>query len=91
MLLVSSLMCNSEAWYNVTNKEIELLESVDTKFLRTLLKAPRSTPKEIIYLELGCVPLRELLMKRRILFLHYIMNQNENSMIQKFFKTQLKT
>ena len=84
-------MYNLEAWYNVTNPEIELLESVDTRFLRNLLKAPISTPKEIVYFELGCVPLREVIMKRRILFLHYILNQNENSMLYKFFETQRKT
>ena len=90
-LLVSSLLSNSEAWYNITKAEIELLESVDVKYLRNLLKAPRSTPRELLYLELGCIPLRELIIKRRILFLHYIMNEDENSMILKFFKTQLKT
>ena len=80
-----------ETWYNITNAELELLESVDVKFLRSLLKAPRSTPKEMFFLELGCVPIRELIIKRRIMFLHYIINQSENSMIYKFFKTQLKT
>ena len=90
-MLVSSLLSNSEAWYNITKAEIELLESVDVQYLRNSLKAPRSTPRELLYLELGCIPLRELIIKRRILFLHYIMNEDENSMILKFFKTQLKT
>ena len=36
-LLTSSLLCNSEIWYNITNAELELLESVDVKFLRSLL------------------------------------------------------
>ena len=89
-LLASSLLCNSEAWYNVTNTELELLESVDVRFLRKLLKAPRGTPKEMLYLELGCIPLRELIIKRRILFLHYILNESESSIILKFFNAQLK-
>ena len=90
-LLVSMLICNSESWYNVTNSDLELIESVDVKFLRSLLKAPKSTPKEMLYLELGCVPIRELIIKRRILFLHYIVNESESSMINRFFQTQLKT
>ena len=89
-LLISSLLCNSEAWYCVTNAELELLESVDIRFLRNLLNARRSTPKEMLYLETGCVPIREIIIKRRILFLHYIINENENSMIYRFFQTQLK-
>ena len=33
-LLVSSLLSNSEAWYNITKAEIELLESVE-KFIKS--------------------------------------------------------
>ena len=72
-LLVSSMIHNSEAWYNITNREMDLLETVDLQFLRKVLNAPRSTPKEMLYLETGCVPFREIIRKRRILFLHYIL------------------
>ena len=65
-LLVSSMLCNSEAWWNVSKAELDLLETVDVKFLRSILQAPRSTPKEMLYLELGCIPFRELIRKRRI-------------------------
>ena len=69
-LLVSMLICNSESWYNVTNSDLEWIESVDVKFLRSLLKAPKSTPKEMLYLELGCVPIRELIIKNSIFALY---------------------
>ena len=49
-LLVSSMLSNSEAWYNVTNAELELLETVDVKFLRGIFKAPKATPKEMLCL-----------------------------------------
>ena len=90
-LLVSSMLCNSEAWYNITNAELELLETIDLQFLRRILKAHKTTPKEMLFLELGCVPFRELIQKRRILFLHYILNESPESMMNKFLKTQLKT
>ena len=89
-LLISSMLFNTEAWYNITQAELELLESVDILFLRRLLNAPRATPKEMLYLELGCVPLREIIIKRRIMFLRYILNEKEESMIKRFFQTQLK-
>ena len=47
-LLVSSLLCNSEAWYNLTNSEVKLLESVDLMLLRKILN-----PKEIFIWSLG--------------------------------------
>ena len=30
-LLTSSMLCNSESWYNITVAKIKLLETVDTK------------------------------------------------------------
>ena len=60
-LLVSSLLFNSEAWYNVTTSELELLETVDVMLIRRILKAPKSTPKEMLHLELGLVPLRQII------------------------------
>ena len=57
-LLISSLLFNSESWYNITAAEISLLESADVQLLRRILKVPKSTPKEMLYLEYGCVPLR---------------------------------
>ena len=89
-LLVSSMLCNTEAWYSITQAELELLESVDIQFLRKLLNAPRATPKEMLFLEVGVVPFRELILKRRIMFLLYILNEKPESMINRFFQTQLK-
>ena len=87
-LLTSSMLCNSEAWYNVTKNEMELLETVDTTLLRRILNAPKYTAKEMLYLELGCIPYRYLIKKRRLMFLFYILTQDTNSMIYKFFESQ---
>ena len=90
-LLVSSMLCNSESWYNITKAEMSLLESIDLQFLRSILKVPKSTPKEMLYLELGCLPFQYLIKKRRILFLHYLLNEKKNSMLNRFLMTQINT
>ena len=90
-LLVSSVLFNSEAWYNLTESELDLLETVDLLFLRKLLKAPKGTPKEMLFLELGCLPLREIVRERRLNFLHYILNEEPNSMIYRVFQSQMKS
>ena len=90
-LLVSSMLCNSEAWYNLTKAELNLLESIDIQFLKVVLKAPKSTPTESLYLELGIVPFRNIIQQRRILFLHYILNQSSDSLIFKCFESQQKS
>ena len=45
-LLVSSMLFNSEAWYDVTNAELELLETVDLLLLRRIVNAPDYTPNK---------------------------------------------
>ena len=89
-LLVSSMLCNSEAWYNITNTELNLLETIDLRLLRKILNAPKSTPKEMLYLELGCIPFRNIIQQRRLSFLYYIMHEDPKSLVNKFFETQLK-
>ena len=87
-LLVSSMLFNSEVWYNVTDAELNLLETVDLTLLRGILKTPKSTPKEMLFLELGIVPFREIIRRRRLGFLSYILKEDEESMIYRFFESQ---
>ena len=88
--MVSSALFNSEAWYNLTNAEQDLLETVDVMLLRGILKAPKSTPKEMMFLELGVLPFREIIRKRRLGFLFYILEQKHDSMIYKVLESQMK-
>ena len=81
------MLSNSEAWYNITLNEMNLFETVDKMFLRRLLNAPKSTPKEMLYLELGCLPYRYFIKKRRLFFMSNIIQQDENSMISSAEKT----
>ena len=87
-LLVSTVLCNSEAWFNLSKAELNLLESVDTMLLRRILNTPKTTPKEILFLELGVLPLREIIKQRRLSFLKYILDQSPNSIIFKVFENQ---
>ena len=87
-LLVSSMLCNSETWFNLNKAELELLESVDLMLMRNLLRTTKSTQKEMFYLELGIIPLREIIKQRRLNFLHYILAQDEDSIMFKVFEKQ---
>ena len=89
-ILISSLLTNSESWYNVTSANIETLEKVDEHMLRGILKAPRMSPRALLYLELGCLPIRYIIKSRRLMFLHYILSQTEDSLIKNFFVAQLE-
>jgi hypothetical protein len=67
---------------------LDLLETVDVMFLRSIFKSPKSTPKEMLFLELGISPLREIIRKRRLTCLQYILKQGTDSMIFKVLEKQ---
>ena len=67
-LLVSSMLFNCEAWYNLTSAELALLGNIETQFLSQLLQAPKGTTKEMLILELGCKPFRDIIRERRLGF-----------------------
>ena len=87
--LLSSLLTNAEAWYNVTKSDIDMLESVDESLLRRILECPMSTPKEMLYLELGILPIRFIIKMRRLNFLQYILHEEKKSLVHSFLKCQL--
>ena len=94
-LLLSTLLSNSEAWVNLSNNNIKDLESVDEHFLRNIFREAHSktsllakTPLELLYLETGCIPIRFILKSRRLNFLHYILNDKEDSLLSNVFKAQ---
>ena len=45
----------------------------------------------MIFLELGCIPFREMIRERRLGFLHYILNEDCDSMLNRCFQAQIKS
>ena len=63
-MLLGSILNNIEVAYNLTNIEIEKLQSCHEFGLRKLLSLPSKTPKQMLYLLTGSVPI-EFIIKRR--------------------------
>ena len=89
-LLISSLLTNAEAWYNLSNAEISELEKTDEGLLRKVLECPISTPREMLYLELGVSPIRNIIRSRRLNFLCYILHEDKESLIYRFLEAQIR-
>ena len=87
-LLINGILFNSETWYGVNSNHIKEFESVDRLLLRKVLDTPFSTPNEALYLEMGVVPLKYILQGRRLMFLHYLLNQDEHEVLAQFFNAQ---
>ena len=85
-LFLSSVLLNSEAWVNYTEKEVRILEQCDEILLSNILECDGKSSNAFKYLELGIIPIRFEIMKRKIMFLQYILRQEKNSMVYKIFK-----
>ena len=59
--LINSILLNSEVWYGLSKADIEELESVDQSLLRRILESPASTPIHMLYIELGVLPFRYII------------------------------
>ena len=66
------------------------LEEVDKLLIRRILNAPTSACIESLFLELGLIPIHIIVKARRVIYLHYLLSQDEDEMLSKVFKTQLK-
>ena len=88
-LLISSILSSSEVWYGITQSEYEQLERVDEMLIRNLMNCSSSVPKDLLYLELALLPIRFIIQIRRLLYLHHILQQKEDSLLYKFFMAQL--
>ena len=87
-MFLSVLLFNGETWLNITQAEMQELESLDKTLLRRIVSAPISSPVCSLYAELGCSPVRFLIQAKRIKFLHYILTRKEEDLVSKVFWVQ---
>ena len=82
------MLCSIEAMYGITTTQIEKLEKCDRYFFRKIFNSPISTPIESFYLETNTMPLRFIIMGRRLLYYWTIVNKPEIELAKQVLKTQ---
>jgi hypothetical protein len=85
-LFLSSLLLNSEAWVNYSDKDVRILEQCDEILMTKILDCDANTSNALKYLELGILPVRFEIMRRKISVLQYILKEDKNSMIYQILK-----
>ena len=88
-ILLGSMLASSECWLGVTKQQVRQLEMVDEMLMERVLETPSYSSRALLYLSLGLVPIRYILMQRRIIFLHYILNEDKDSLIHQVFQAIL--
>ena len=89
-MLRTSILYASECYYNISENELRTIERIEESYLRQIASLKRFCSLPILYLDLGEYPARFEIMKLRLLFLKYILEQKEESTIFNFFTTQQK-
>ena len=84
-LFLSSVLNNVEVMYNFSKADGEKFDAIDLTLMRKVLKAPKSTPKEAFYLELGIIPPSVLIKVSRMNYLHYLLRKQRSEIISMFF------
>ena len=76
-MLINGILCNFEVLYGITKAHIETIEAVDKNFMRRIFQCPISTPVESYYIEADVIPLRFVIMGRRIMYYHTLLQKKD--------------
>ena len=86
--LINGIMCSIEALYGLTTNHIETLEKLDRDFFRKLFKSGAATPIESFYLATYTMPLRFIIVGRRLMFYWSILQKSESELVRRFLTAQ---
>ena len=89
-IFINGILSSIEATYGLTSQDVENLEILDRILLRKILSAHSKCPNESLYLELGVMPIKFIIICRRLSFLHYILNRPDTDLLKQFFEIQCK-
>ena len=90
-MLRTSILYACETYYNLKENELRCIERIEESFIRQLVSTRRYCKIALLYLEFGVWPARFEIKRLRLLFLKYILNQDEDSTIYRFLKIQSET
>ena len=81
-------MFAAEAMYDIKEKEFRHIERIEEDMLRRIFKTGRGCAIYQLYLEAGQLPARFVIKKMKLIFLHYILSQREESLMFRFLMAQ---
>ena len=86
--LINGMLCSVEAIHGLTSAQVESLEKCDRMFMRKIFQAPLCTPVEAFYIETNALPIRFIIIARRLLFFWNIVNKPDSELIKQVYNAQ---
>ena len=90
-MLMSVITNNLEVSFNLTPKDIKVLNDLDTQLIRSCLLLGAKASQCLMFLELGLVPVSFLIKKKRILYLFHLLTTDKSSLVSLVFQQQVKS
>ena len=84
-LFLSTMLFNSQAWSNLSKKDIDSLQVCQLKMLKKILGGARSMSNAFTFLELGVLPISYEIHKRQLSFLHHILNLKDDDPVKTMY------
>ena len=72
VVYLASVLFNSQSWSNITITQQNKLQTAQLRYLKLTMQAPSSTPNAFVFLELGILPIKYEMDRRKLVFYHHI-------------------
>ena len=88
MAVLPYLFNNSECWLEIPKKAIKLLDSLQSFFFISLFETSKGCPKPAYFWDTGSLLTTNIIMKKKLLFFHHLVQLPENSLAEEIFTIQ---
>ena len=87
-IIIPKLCLNSETWI-LNNTDLQEMEAIQNKSLKRMLRLPQGTPSKGLRAELGICSIESVITKRKLRFLHRLLNFPDKNITKKVLLQQL--
>ena len=87
-ILLSKIIYSTEVWYSITKENIKKLEEIDELFWHKTFEVCRTVCKESLYIISGKIPIRFILIKRRLMYWWHLCNTSNQELIKRVYNAQ---
>ena len=87
-IIIPKLCLNSETWI-LNNGELHAMETIQNKSLKRMLRLPQGTPSQALRAELGIYSIESVISRKRLMFLHRVLNQPDENITKKVLLQQI--
>ena len=88
MVVVPSILNNSDTWVQMDNGSINRLEELQNFMFKNLLAVPHSVPTPALRSELGCLSMEERINCRKLSFIYHVKSLGNSALANEIYELQ---